>query len=454
MKYIFFHIIICIALCSCSSEKKENIIIAPDDWIESKSTNKKNTLEWWKAFDDPVLENLILIATQENFDIKIALEKISAARIAENETFAGLLPETSLSFSKGRQKSSSNTTNRFNTKAANLYKTEFDASWEINFFSAGDALDAAKAFLKNQDALFKSVLLIQQAEVAKTYFDYKNAVILSHIDQEQIEAQTHIVTLNKNLVHAGKISALDALRDEETLDQLKAQKQNDDDLISQAKYSLELLCGKKPGELDNLLKDVSLTLKDFKNIFIKTPLNIIEQRPDILSAKYILEQNYALKNIARFSLLPSFNLASFFGFQSTTSSKLFNKDSQAWGFSPTALLSLIDFGRYRAKLDAADSDVKQARLTLEKTILEALHDVESNLSSYTKKQWQREDAKAAFEKSYLEFEMSQKRFHAGAIPWQTALAHQQNMLQKKKDYTSQHTAASKSAIALAKSLGG
>ena len=395
-----------------------------------------------------------MITTKENFDIKIALEKISAARIAEDETFAGLLPNTSLSFSKGRQKNSSNTTNRFSTKATNLYKTEFDASWEINFFSASDALDAANAFLKNQDALFKSVLLMQQAEVASSYFDYKNAVILSRIDQEQIDAQTHIVKLNKDLVRAGKISTLDALRDEETLDQLRAQKQSDDDLVSQAKYRLELLCGKKPGELNALLKDTSLTLKDFKNIFIKTPLNVIEQRPDILSAKYLLEQKYAFKNIARFSLLPSLNLASFFGFQSTTSSKLFNKDSQAWNFSPTAVLSLIDFGRYRAQLNAADSDVKQARLTLEKTVLEALHDVEANLSSYTKKQWQRKDAKAAFEKSSLEFEMSQKRFHAGAISWQTTLAQQQNMLQKKKDYTSQHTAASKSAITLAKSLGG
>ena len=90
--------------------------------------------EWWKTFEDPVLDLLINKAIVSNYSLKIAIEKIEETRAYYRLSKANLFPEINLTASASRERlSQTNILNSFiPVKAFNEFKIGFDALWEID----------------------------------------------------------------------------------------------------------------------------------------------------------------------------------------------------------------------------------------------------------------------------------------------------------------------------------
>ena len=88
IKLLFAGIVGCL-LSSCSLTPNQNPSILeavtelPDEFAESEVAGSYEPLEWWKAFADPVLDQVIEAVLASNFDLAEAVARVDQARARE-----------------------------------------------------------------------------------------------------------------------------------------------------------------------------------------------------------------------------------------------------------------------------------------------------------------------------------------------------------------------------------
>ena len=108
---IVLYITLLVSGCTVGPDYKYPVIPVPKQW--SEATRDKHTGlplparpdEWWKTFNDPVLNQLIADAIAANLDLKQALVRVKDARAQRWVTIAAGLPSVT---------GQSNVTRRFN----------------------------------------------------------------------------------------------------------------------------------------------------------------------------------------------------------------------------------------------------------------------------------------------------------------------------------------------------
>src|SRR5215471_449562 len=81
-----------LTLGGCATSFLHPAIDVPQQFAESSLGNARSEVAWWESFGDPVLAELVRRAAQENRDVRIAAERVRAARAGETISRSWLLP--------------------------------------------------------------------------------------------------------------------------------------------------------------------------------------------------------------------------------------------------------------------------------------------------------------------------------------------------------------------------
>src|SRR5579871_3667874 len=79
-------------LVGCSTPVLHSTVDVPSQFAEASGTAAEPETAWWESFGDPVLSDLVRRAARENRDVKIAAERVRAARAGETISRSWLLP--------------------------------------------------------------------------------------------------------------------------------------------------------------------------------------------------------------------------------------------------------------------------------------------------------------------------------------------------------------------------
>jgi multidrug efflux system outer membrane protein len=129
--------------------------------------------EWWRHFDDPVLEGLERAALQSNHDVRTAVARVDQARAIFDEIGRDRYPIVGASASVDRREQA---VPGFSTEpiSTTTYRAGFDAFWEIDLFGrVRSAVRAAAATAESFDATLDDVRVSVAAEVARAYFELR-----------------------------------------------------------------------------------------------------------------------------------------------------------------------------------------------------------------------------------------------------------------------------------------
>ena len=180
--------------------------------------------QWWKVFQDPVLDVLVERAAKNSLDVRIAASRIAEARAAAGVARSALLPEvgntTSASrirrgFSQGvvgvggapASAEGSSFVSPFET---GLVQTGFDMRWEIDLFGGlRKNWDSAKAEALAAEEARRDVLLVVTAEVARRYAELRGLHQRTAIAEKNRDAQRETLELTRARAAAGLASELD-----------------------------------------------------------------------------------------------------------------------------------------------------------------------------------------------------------------------------------------------------
>jgi outer membrane protein, multidrug efflux system len=408
-------------LAACSAPVKQ----LPDDlqsaWVdEQRPTTAADTaaLTWWKEFDDSTIDQLVDLAQEHNLDLRVAEARVREVRAQRRATLANFAPQIDATVDADRSRG-----RRLGSDVSAIQETATAAastSWEIDLFGRLRAeARAANAELQAVQADRDGVRLALIAEVIRNYLELRLYQVQTELSQRNAQAQQETVRITQARFNEGLASRLDLERTISSLRTTRAQIPQSHELAEAARYRLILLTASTPDALNALLPTstsdpAALPDSDAERVLL-TPADVIARRPDVQAAERRLIAAAEQRNVAEALRYPRITLAGLLGVEDSRVGDLLDSGTRTWSVSGGLLMPLIDFGRIRAAIDAADAVQEQAYLTYEQTARTALQETQTALVLYTQGKLRQQELAQAAESARRAAQLARRQYTAGAL---------------------------------------
>lgn len=423
----------------------------PQLWTAKDSASVKvveaPTLKnWWKGFNDPVLNQVVELALAQSPDRLTAEAKILEARGLRRTALSGLLPQIGASGNAGRQDSGIDGEGSID----DFYEAGFDASFEIDIFGRNRKnYSAAGARLDAAEASYHDVTLSLIAETVRTYIDYRASQNQYRIASKNLQSQEKTLARVKELKRLGSVPRLDVERAENLVQTTQASLPEFMRQVENAKLRLTVLTGSLPSALGPLLApEAEIPGADVQPVLM-VPAQALSLRPDIRVAEKNLLESTKLAEAATAEFFPVFNLAGFYGI----SDGGLVANANVWNVALGTAVAILDFGKIEGRINAARAREMQAYQQYRKAVLTAVAEVESALNDYAFINERRIALEKAFVSADNALNLSQTLYSEGEISFLDVLDAQRNANNAEAVAVSARAAQAESLTRLYKSLG-
>ena len=180
-------------------------------WTQAAPAEAQPRGEWWKAFADPVLDELVERANRSNTSIQVAAARLAQARAFVRATDANRSPQIGVGASATRAQGIVGGVAV--GPARNIFATGVDFSYEADLFGRlSHATDAATLDAQAQEGLLQSARLLVQAQVAQTYLALRAIDAERSLVRSTVGAYRETLTLTERRWRAGDVAELDVAR--------------------------------------------------------------------------------------------------------------------------------------------------------------------------------------------------------------------------------------------------
>jgi NodT family efflux transporter outer membrane factor (OMF) lipoprotein len=416
---------------------------------------------WWTSFGDAKLNSLSERALQANHELAIAQSRVREARAIERGVRSALYPTIALGASYFKSLGSSNGVGfpyGIPGESIDLYQLGFDATYEVDLFGGiRRSIEAAGAGADAVEDVRRAVQTTLMGEVSRNYIELRALQRRLEIAHSNLETQQRTVSIVERRFTNGLATQFDQLRARAQLESTSVAIPALEAGIRRAMFALSVLLGEQPMSLVDELSTRTPTPPDPPVVPVGLPSELLRQRPDIRRAERVLAAETAAQGIAVSALFPQLILGGTAGVQSRDFGKLFDDGTPSSGYylaGPLARWTLFDGGRRRANIDRTDARAQAAFSDYEETVLGALRDVESALTTYRHDQARRETLARVVDDLQKASDIAQRQYDQGLITLLDVLEVQRNL------FTSQDALAQavhdvwSDLVSIYKALGG
>ena len=361
--------------CTLGPNFEEPVVETPETYrTPTQQTEDPEDLIWWELFDDPLLVTLVKAALENNRDVKVAASRILQSRAALGFTEANALPR--LDVEAGIITGNFTGTGKSDSTVTSSYIVA-PLSWEIDFwgkFRRGNA--AARADLIASEYGLRTVQLTLVADVVAGYYellDFHRRLVIS---ERTLKSRIDSLEIIQQRFDKGIISELDVnqaeIQREIAASAIPLYRRS----VSKAENSLSVLLGRLPDEVkvaENFGKGSTPP-----DIPIGIPADILERRPDIGRASFLLRAQTQNIGIAEALRWPSISLTGTLGVASTELDSV-TIDGGVWSVGGQLFGPIFNFGQNQRRVDIEEQVTQQFLFQFENTILTAFREVDDSL---------------------------------------------------------------------------
>jgi multidrug efflux system outer membrane protein len=403
--------------------------------------------DWWTVFKDPVLQSLIHEALQNNYDLRIAANRVIQARAQLGVTRANQFPTLDASLQASRERQPP-----VNELASN-YSAGFQLSWMVDFWGQyRRATEAARANLLSAAYAREAVRLTLLADVASNYFELRALDREMAASRRILTANEETLRITKLLVDGGANPVTDELQARLLVQQAQAQITQLEESIAQAENRISVLVGRNPGPIPR-----GLGLEDqphMPEVPVGLPSALLEARPDIRAAEEGLVAANADVGVAKAAFFPQIPLTGIGGVSSPSLAKLFDGPQAAWSIGGGVVQPLFEGGRLRNDYKLAQAQRDSAELTYAQTIQHALSDVADALVGYNKSRVYRAELEEQAATYAETARLANDRYRRGATSFLEVLTTEQQYLNSELQLAQAWSAELQNYVQLYRALGG
>ncbi|CAN7647909.1 efflux transporter outer membrane subunit [Trinickia sp. LjRoot230] len=385
--------------------------------------------QWWHAFADPPLEQLMTDTLADAPTLAVARERVNASLASIDAERANSLPQLSIGFSLEPTRFSGSY--KIPKPAAGHWQTDTqllaNLSWNLDVAGRITASVRAATFRADeQKALAQGVRVALQTAIVTTYLQLARDTELRRIAGDALAQHRALLKLTDRRVAAGLDMRMASLRAAEPIPLAQAALARDDAGIVALRDRLALLVGRGPGYSAQITPTSTLLDKQALR-FAALPAELIARRADVAAAKARVQAEAAQIDVARAAFYPNINLLAFAGWQSLGLRALLHGNSASLGVGPALTLPIFEGGRLRANLKGQIATYNTAVAEYDECVVQALAQVSDTLASIAAAIAQRGYADDALERASLAFSIETRRYEKGLAGYLDVLLAQQRL---------------------------
>jgi multidrug efflux system outer membrane protein len=357
---------------------------APQAWrLSDKAAKAVSDPNWWKQYGDPILNDLVKIALEENKDLKIATSRIDQFLGLLETTNAAFYPQVAVGASAGRERVSQNTgPTKLNSipgssPTFNQFQIALNASWEIDLWGKlRRASEAARASMLSTVEARKSIRLTLIAAVANSYIALRDLDELLEVTKQTARAYELTNNIIKRRYDHGWVSAMEKNQAQQQYEHAVANIPFYEKAVAQEENNLSVLLGRNPGEIP---RGRSVDELAVPVVPASLPSEVLENRPDVRQAEQDLIAANANIGVAKSLYYPSISLTGFFGTASEDISKLFKSASRIWGVAAPVSAPIFTGGSIEGQVLAAEAVQRELVVRYQQVLQNAFREVNDAL---------------------------------------------------------------------------
>jgi len=440
-----------------------------DQWIDTEDPHVQAQAadygHWWGVFDDPVLNELVEAAYEQNLPLKIAGMRILEARAQLGRATGDLFPQRQEMFGVFARNELSHNSYPFGQFP--LPKWEYDfwslglgnslspVSWELDFWGRfRRGIESAEANMNAQIESYDDALVILQAEVAATYIQVRTLEERLALARQNVELQKNTLRITQDRFDQGVVSELDVQQARSVLGATES-------LIPvlqmgrrKAQNRLCTLMGMPPRDLEAELGGPGATPTTPPEVAVGIPAELLRRRPDVRRAEREAAAQCARIGIAESELYPHFSISGYIAFDAENFADVFDWDSIAGHVGPSFRWNILNYGRILNDVRVQEARFSQAVLNYQETVLRANEEAENAITFYLREQARVKSLDQSTAATARAVELANIQYEQGLIDFQRVLDSQRALVLQQDTLAESRGNVALNLIGLYKALGG
>src|SRR3974390_276349 len=250
--------------------------LAPDQ--QAQSNQSLGDEKWWDVFKDEELQGLVREALKQNYDIRIAAERVLEAQAVVGITRADQYPFIGAGASAYNERLPQSKISH--SVQTGPMQVNLSLAWQLDFWGQyRRATEAARAQLLSTEWARKAVLSSVVSNVATAYFQLLELDLEMEISTRTLQSRKESVRLVQIRQTGGTGDLLDVRQSEELMYTAAAAIPDLERRIAQEENIISILLGRNPGAIarSRKLSDTPIA----PSVPAGLPSQLLERRPDL-----------------------------------------------------------------------------------------------------------------------------------------------------------------------------
>jgi outer membrane protein, multidrug efflux system len=427
---------------------------ADDASVTSDEHNSLGDEQWSQVFREPELQALIRTALTNNYDIRIAaqrvLEQQAQVKITRSQEFptltvggTGIGASLPSNLGTGTTIPSPIVDGSFNLSAA----------WTPDFWGLyRRQTEAARAQLLAQSWAQRAVRLTLVQQVVTTYLQLRALDRQLEITKETLKVRQDSVDLTRTLESGGSVPLSDVRQAEQLLYTASSEVPQLEEQIQQQENALNLLLGANPGPVAH--SDPNALTPPPQDLPPGIPSQLLERRPDIQQAEQTLVAANAQIGVARAQFFPNLSISGSGGVGGDSLSSIFDPSGKTIYGLGTLAQPIFEGGKLRGQLNLAKETQKEMVITYQKTIAGAFRDVSNALIALNKQRAYREQQEKLVAAAQDATRLARLRYQGGSTSYLEVLTTDSNLYAAQLTLVAAQQGEALTLVQLYSALGG
>jgi len=408
--------------------------------------------DWWNAFNDEELSNLIDIVQINNLDLDNNRRNLASAQIALREAGFNLLPIPVVDIGIGASYNETRI-DGLETSGSPNQPFELGASFTYNdILSKPATYNRAVADYDSRVAQVADVALNTLGTAASTYFQLLLTRDKIEASMQNVENAEAIYRIAQARVDAGVAVPIEALQQQIAMERernnLRSFIQND--LSTRA--SLALLSGLTVQGFD--VDGQTLQEIQVPSVQPGLPSELLNRRPDLVQAEANLRGARASVDIVRTDLFPQISLTGGINASSTSLTDLVSDPDTFLNINANLVQVLLDNGQRFRNIDQATLTMENSLNNYRRAVIGAFNEVEVLLSNIQLLEAQGVVAFQNLGAAEESFRIAQLRYEEGVSDFQTVLTAQNTLFSTRNSYLDNKLLQLNAMVGFFQALGG
>jgi NodT family efflux transporter outer membrane factor (OMF) lipoprotein len=411
--------------------------------------------DWWRLYNDPVLDSLVVDALAANTDVRQSLARIERARAGLRGARGDRLPQGSVGAGASYGRVPESQAPAGADRQDWSYDAGIDVAYEVDLFGrVSRGIEAARADLAASEADADAVRVLVVADTTRAYADAASGAARLRVAREIVELLDQSLELTRKRHAAGLESGLSVAR----IATLREQRAADIPALEAARaaalFRLATLTGRAPAELPQIAGERSVVLEIQQAIPVGDGAALLARRPDIRSAERRLAADTARIGVATADLYPRITLGGSLGSTGPDIGDIFTGGPLRWLVGALLSWSFPNQEAIRARIGAAEADTQGSLAAFDGAVLTALEETETALSNYVRAIERRTALQSAGEEAERAARIVRAQQREGAVNSLDRLDAERTLAETRAQLAAQDAEVSRAQVDVFRALGG